>query len=472
MVRTLGYVGWFLLAVSPPIATAQSRPPRGPGDSQTVVFVCDHGTVKSVVAMAYFAKLARERQLPLRAISRGTNPEAKVPALVLDGLRSDGLNLSASFTPTKFSTNDFSNAIAVISFDQPSVAELVAGRLPTAAWDGMPAISENYRVASEAIRHRVENLVDSLARQLTPLRLVQTIPLQGVAGRIDHLSVDLKGQRLFVAALGNNSVEVIDLAQGKRIHSITGLAEPQGLVYIAGRDQLIVANGGDGSVRAFDGKTYAPLGAVSLGGDADNVRFDPSSGRIVVGYGDGALGFLDSGTHGVLGRVKLPAHPESFQLEKSRPRIYVNLPDAGQIAVVDGARQSVLATWPMAQLRANFPMALDESHHRLLVVTRSPAKLVVLDTESGKQVTTLGTSSDADDVFLDQQNQRLYISAGEGYLDVIRQTDADHYQALSRIATAPGARTSLFVPELGRLFLAVPHRGAQQAAVRVYEVLK
>src|SRR5438105_527681 len=217
-----------------------------------------------------------------------------------------------------------------------------------------------------------------------PLKLSQTIPLPGVEGRIDHLSVDLKGQRLFVAALGNNTLEVVDLAQGKRLRSITGLREPQGVVYVPELDQIVVTNGDDGTVRTFDGKSFMTVSSLMLGGDADNVRYDSTGGRLVVGYGAGALGFIDARSHKVIGTVKLPAHPESFQLEKSRTRIYVNVPDANQIAVVDTARQTLITSWPVGQFRANFPMALDEAHHRLFVGTHNPARLVAFDTESGK----------------------------------------------------------------------------------------
>ena len=305
-----------------------------------------------------------------------------------------------------------------------------------------------------------------------PLRLAQTIPMPGVEGRIDHLSADTKGQRVFVAALGNNSLEVIDVAQGKRTKSIPGLREPQGVVYIPDLDQIIVANGNDGTVRTIDAKSFMTVSTLMVGGDADNVRFDSSTGRIVVGFGDGALAFIDPKAHKVLGTTKLAAHPESFQLEKLRPRIYVNVPNANHIAVVDSSKQTVITTWPVGQFRANFPMALDEANHRVFVGTRNPAKLVIFDAESGKQITALDISGDTDDVFFDQENKRIYVSAGDGHIDVIGQSDADHYQPITKINTASGARTSLFVPDLHKLFLAVPHRGAQEAAIRVYDVTK
>jgi DNA-binding beta-propeller fold protein YncE len=305
-----------------------------------------------------------------------------------------------------------------------------------------------------------------------PLRLVQAIPLVMVDGRIDHMSADVKGHRVFVAALGNNTLEVVDLAQGKQIRSVSGLREPQGVAYVPEFDQVVVANGDDGTVRTFDAKSLTMVSSVKLGDDADNIRYDSAAARVVVGYGAGALGFLDARTHKLVGTVKLSAHPESLQIEKSRPRIYVNVPNANQIAVVDSAKQAVITTWPVGQYRANFPMALDEDHHRLFIGTRSPARLVVIDTESGKQITALNISGDTDDVFFDQNNKRIYVSAGEGNIDVINQMDADHYQSLAKVATASGARTSLFVPELHSLVLAVPHRGSQEAALRVYEVVK
>jgi DNA-binding beta-propeller fold protein YncE len=305
-----------------------------------------------------------------------------------------------------------------------------------------------------------------------PLKLVQTIPLVMVDGRIDHMSADVKGQRLFVAAVGNNTLELVDVVQGKHIRSVSGLREPQGVAYIPELEQVVVANGGDGTLRVFDARSFTNIANLTLGNDADNVRYDSNGGRIVVGYGSGALAFLDAKTHKIIGSVKLLAHPESFQLEKSRPRIYVNVPGANMIAVVDSARLSVVTTWPVGAYRANFPMALDEDHHRLFIGARNPARLVVFDTESGKQITALNISGDTDDVFFDQENKRIYVSAGEGNIDLINQVDADHYVAAAKIPTAPGARTSLFVSDLHRLYIAFPHRGVQEAAIRVYETSK
>lgn len=300
-----------------------------------------------------------------------------------------------------------------------------------------------------------------------PLRLETTIELPDVQGRIDHMSVDVKGQRLFVSALGNNTVEVIDTRAGKRIKTISGLAEPQGVLYVPANDRLYVANAKDGSVRIFDGTSYAFLKTIAYGDDADNLRYDAGRQKTLVGYGDGALGEIDNEGRRVA-ETKLDAHPESFQLEKSSPRIYVNLPKSRKIAVIDRDKHAITATWRTGMDFANYPMALDEPDHRLFVVTRFPARLLVFDTATGKIVQSLAAVGDCDDVFYDQARKRIYASGGEGAISVFDQQDPDHYKESARIDTRKGARTSFFSAELDRLFVAMRRQGAQTAAVRVY----
>ena len=311
---------------------------------------------------------------------------------------------------------------------------------------------------------------DIKAQETAPLRFVQAIPLPSVEGRIDHLAADLKGQRLFVAALGNNTVEVIDLKAGNRVQTIAGLREPQGVGFIPESNKLYVANAKGGACDIFDGTSFKRIKSVKFSDDADNVRYDAAARRVYVGYGDGALGVIDAASGERIGDVKLDGHPESFQLEKNGSRVFVNIPTARKIAVVDRAKAVLIGSWKV-EGRDNFPMALDEEHHRLFVATRKPAKLVVFDTESGRAVATLDAPGDADDVFYDGARRRIYISGGEGTIGVLRHVDADRYEAITKISAAAGARTSLFVPELGRLYLAVPHRGGQGAEIRVYEAL-
>src|SRR5574337_2044101 len=313
-------------------------------------------------------------------------------------------------------------------------------------------------------------IVTAHAQDTTPLRHVTTIPLPGVTGRIDHLAIDLKGQRLFVAALGNDSLEVLDLHAGRHMRSIGGLREPQGVLFILASRQIVVTNGQSGTVDMLNGISLALEKRVASFDDADNIRYDPATNSLYVGYGNGALGILDAANGQRLADITLAGHPESLQLERSGPRVFVNVPTAQQIAVIDREKRIVVKTWPLTGAQANFPMALDEPQHRLFVGFRKPAKLVVFDTESGKVVASLDSAGDTDDIFYDAARRRIYISCGEGFIDVVEQVDADYYKRVAKIPTAPGARTSLFVPELGRLYLAVPRQAGRAAEVRVYDV--
>lgn len=304
-----------------------------------------------------------------------------------------------------------------------------------------------------------------------PLKLERTIPLPGVEGRIDHLAADVLHGRLFVAALGNNTLEVVDLAAGKRVHTITGLHEPQGIAYAADRNVIYVANGEDGKLKIYNGTSFELAQTIEFSGDADNVRYDPVARQIYVGYSSGALGIVDTMTGKRAGDVRLEGHPESFQLEQSGARIFVNVPTAGHVAIVDRHARSVTLKWPLPGKQENFPMALDEDEHRLFVGCRKPAHVAVFDTTSGKIVATFDCVGDTDDLFYDRALKRLYVSGGEGFLSVIQQQDASTYHPLAKIPTAAGARTSLFVPQLKRMYLAVPHRGAQGAEIRIYKTL-
>jgi DNA-binding beta-propeller fold protein YncE len=303
------------------------------------------------------------------------------------------------------------------------------------------------------------------------LSLVQTIPLPNVTGRIDHLGVDKKGERLFVAELGNNSIDIIDLRGGKRISSITtGLNEPQGIAFVPELNRLFVANRADGSVDIFDGKTFTLLQTIKLNGDADNIRYDSNNGLVYVGYGNGGLAVINGSSGEKLGNIQLPGHPESFQIEKFGNKVFVNVPDDDSIIVADKKNLKVTSKWTLTSATQNFPMALDEGNHRLFVGFRNPAKVIVYDTESGREVTSFNTAKDVDDIFYDAANKQIYISGGEGAVDIFKQSDADHYDLVNRIQSAQGARTSLFVPELNQLYLAVPEHRGQEAQIQIYEV--
>lgn len=287
-----------------------------------------------------------------------------------------------------------------------------------------------------------------------PLVLETTIPLPDVAGRIDHLAVDLGRKRLFVAEVGNNTLDAIDFATQKLVHRITGLDEPQGVVYLPGPDLIAIGNGGDGAVRFFSGADFSPRGVVPLGADADNMRVDPRNGHIIVGYGSGGLAIIDPLKAAKLADIPLTGHPESFRLSLSTGRIFVNIARAGRITTIDLASGKPLANWMPRGLQANFPMNLDEAGHAVIVAFRSPARLAMFDMTTGAMIASTDTCGDSDDLFFDERRGRIYVSCGAGFIDVFQREPAA-LTRLIRLATSSGARTSLFVPELDRLFLAV-----------------
>lgn len=309
------------------------------------------------------------------------------------------------------------------------------------------------------------------AADRAPLLLVQEIPLPNVGGRIDHFTFDAKRKRVIGAALGNNTVEVVDTFSGRDIHSITGAAAPQGVVYAADLDKLYVANGTDGKLRIYDGDSFKLLNTVDIGEDADNVRYNPTEKKVYVAYGgdeEGGIAVIDASTGKRSEDVaKLDAHPESFQIAASKPVIYANIATKAKVALIDRTTHKV-TDWPLKTGKANYPMALDEADHRLFVVSRKPAQVIVLDTDSGAMVASVPCVSDADDVYYDAARKRIYVPGGEGLITVVQQTDADHYQAVANIPTTIGARTGLWYGKRDRFYLAVPASSKQGAALWVY----
>jgi DNA-binding beta-propeller fold protein YncE len=299
-----------------------------------------------------------------------------------------------------------------------------------------------------------------------PLRVEAKIPLGQVNGRIDHMAVDLARGRLFVAELGNDTVAVVDIKANKLVQVIAGLKEPQGVGYVPSTETLYVANARDGSVQLFRGDRYTPGDAVRLGGDADNIRFNDTTGKLFVGYGGGGLAVIDPASVSKPADIPLPGHPEAFQLTRDGTHIYVNVPNAQTVAVIDAAAGRVTGRWPTQGLGGNFAMALDENAHEVIVAFRHPAKLVAFAMADGRKAVSVDVCGDIDDVFVDAKRQRIYASCGDGYVDAIDKASRPWHR-LARVPTIAGARTSLFVPELDRLFVAVRARGGEPAAIWV-----
>ncbi len=309
-----------------------------------------------------------------------------------------------------------------------------------------------------------------------PLVLTETIPLEGIKGRFDHFGIG--GGRIYVSALGSNAVEVINTGARTLDRSITGVPDPQGVVYSPETKKLFVASGSAGKVYVYDDVTYNLITSVDFEGGADNLRYDAANKRVYVGCGDneknGAIGTIDAVTNERLDATyKLGGEPESFQLEKSGPNIYVNVPDLKEIVVVNRETKAV-SHWTLQGVESNFPMALDEADHRLFVGTHSPARLAVFNTTSGKMVAALPGVQGTDDLYYDTDRKRVYMPGSEGFIYAYQMKDPDHFQLIAKVLTAIGAATAGYWGKQGkgfdRFYLAVPSHGLEPAEVRIYVV--
>jgi DNA-binding beta-propeller fold protein YncE len=301
------------------------------------------------------------------------------------------------------------------------------------------------------------------------LELLQTIPLKGAAGRLDHLAIDGKHARLFVANLSNNSLDIVDLKAGKLIKQIPDQKKIQGIAYAPDLDRIFIGNGTGGACNVFDGKDYTLLKSITLPG-ADNIRYLASRRLVYVGHAEKALSVIDAQTYEVKATIQLPGRPEGFQLETKRPLLYMNTVEPTRLVVVDTEKNEVLHRYPLKLADRAYPMAVDAANHRLLLGCRNKPSIVVVDSETGKEVTSVTIPEDIDDLFFDVKNKRLYASCGAGALAVIRQRDADHYETLETIPTVKLARTCFFDPAEERLYLIVPRqKGEEGPTIRVYK---
>jgi len=303
------------------------------------------------------------------------------------------------------------------------------------------------------------------------LTLEKVIPMPDVSGRIDHLAANESLQMIYVAALGNNTVEIADLKSGKVIRTIRGLHEPQGVEYLSLTNSIFVSNGEGGSCNFFDAATFKQMSSLDYKDDADDVRYSRGHKKVYVGYGEGGIGVINEEMKSEIGRITFEGHPEGFQVDPKTNKIWVNVPDTHKILVLDGQHLKVIDQWKFDDLSANFPMAYDSIHHRLFIGFRSPSKLIVLDSETGRRIASLPCTGDTDDLFYDADTKRIIVSGGIGYIDIFSQDNEGNYSATAHIATRKGARTSLWIPSTRQLVLAVPHRNGQQAELRVYKMI-
>lgn len=313
----------------------------------------------------------------------------------------------------------------------------------------------------------------------SPLKLIQRIALPNVKGRIDHMDVDVRGNRLFVAGLENDTLEVVDLKAGKRTRSVPGLKTPQGVAYVPALNKVFVANENDDTLKVFRGDTLDLLNTIHLDLGANRATYDPRGKRLYVGYGGasakkdyGELGVIDAENDKHIGDIRLGVRPAEILMDKSGQTLFVFDSIGGKIQVIDARKSQILSTWPVSGQRPG-DGALDEATHRLFIGTRTPPAMIVMDSTSGKEVANLPTVEGMDGVYFDAARKRVYVSGGRGFdvgsVFIYQQRDADHYIQIGRIPTAPGAGTSFWSPELNRYYVAAPANGKEEAAILVFE---
>src|SRR6266496_1841305 len=295
-----------------------------------------------------------------------------------------------------------------------------------------------------------------------------TIPMPAVKGRIDHLDVNLKEKVVYVAALGNNSLEIVDISNGKVLHSIKDLDEPQGVAYIPQQQEIFVANGGNGDCYFYNAHSFEKTATIHLSSDADDVRYDSTSEKIYVGYGAGGIAVIDAKQHKQIGSIKLSAHPEGFQLDKKLNRLFINVPDAHQVVVADLTSSKLITIWSSGEFQSNFPLAIDTFLHHIFIGYRHPPKLVVMNEETGTIVSTSDLVSDVDDVYFDVSTGKIFASGGGGFISIY-QWEKSILKQVANIPVRNGARTSLLIPSLNLFVLAELANQNAEAQLRVYK---
>jgi DNA-binding beta-propeller fold protein YncE len=311
------------------------------------------------------------------------------------------------------------------------------------------------------------------------LRLIRTIRLPGIDGDFDHFGVDLKGNRLFLAAEEHHTIELFDLQSGARLRSISGFDTPHSMLLLPQHNQIYVIDGGDGgSARILDATTYKIEKSIRLTEDADAIAYDEAKHLLYVTNGGkeahndfSLVSVIDTEKGERVSEFRFPsANLEAITLEKNGPLMYVNARDKNQIAVFDRAVDQVRSMWPLKLVQHNTPLMLLEADHRLLVAGRKPGRFGVIDPDSGKELLALPAGDDVDDMAYDSATKRIYLACGEGFIDVFHQTDADHYEELGRVKTLPGTKTAVLVPQLHRYYAVAARKGKVPATLFIFDV--
>ncbi len=319
--------------------------------------------------------------------------------------------------------------------------------------------------------------VKTESQEAAPLKLVQTYKLSAdVKGNFDHFAIDLAGNRLFATPEAYKSVLVFDLHTGNMIHKISGIEKPHAILFREDLKRLYITDGEAGDVKIVDSDSYKIVSSVKLLEDADSMGYDPATKLLYIDNGGGdvhqtysMLSVVDTTAGKKVVDIKVDGDTlEAMVLEKSTPRIYLNNKAKSQVDVIDREKRTLIASWPITLAKTNVAMAYDEANHRLFIACRSGG-IVVVDTQSGTELSVLPITKGVDDLVFDAASKRLYASC-DGDVSVYQQSTADNYKLLGKVPTGPLARTALLVPQMNRYFVAVPQHGTTNAEIMVFEV--
>ena len=316
----------------------------------------------------------------------------------------------------------------------------------------------------------------AIAQPTPPLVLRQTVKLPGVKGKFDHFAIDLIGKRLFAAATGNHSVEVIDLATGKVEQSLSGLGKPHGLAWIASTHTLYVADGTLAELRQYRGSPLQLIGTIKLSDDADDMVYNETNHLLFVGHGGSGpaaparIAVVDTDGFRLKTDIPVAAHPEALEIDSQGQRIFANIADSDEVDILDGAGNLITGTWKLTKAGHNVPLAYDVQDHVLYIACRTPAVLLALDASTGKELARISTGEDADDLFYDPAAHRVYVIAGAGEVDVFQADGHGALRSLGKVSTLAGAKTALFAPSQSLLYVGVPNMEGQSAEIRIYSV--
>jgi DNA-binding beta-propeller fold protein YncE len=316
-----------------------------------------------------------------------------------------------------------------------------------------------------------------------PLRLEASIPMPGVKGDFDHFGADVKGGRLFLAAEEHKTVEVFDLKTGKHLQSVPGFDAPHQIVYVPQNNTILVTDGGvedgkEGYIRVISGQSYKIVSSIKVLAAADSAGYDPETHLMYADTGGTEakmdytmISVIDTPSAKVVKDIKVDSgRVEAIRFEHHGTRMFANLRTKSQVGVFDKKDHKLLATWDIKDAKENVSMALDEADHRLFVVCRKPAKLIVFDTESGNEVASLPSVDRGDDMAYNSKTKQIYVSGGDGFIGVYAQKDPDHYEEVAKVPSGPAAKISIFIPELNRLYVAASAKGANSAKLLIYQI--